>query len=370
MQTITDKKALASIFAGAIDALVTEPPKNEELFLLRSTSGTTGEPLHIVYEITPEGYERNKGVQRLLVCGSSMSQRLSNALLVRYGLEENQKILCVDPADIGDALSALLQDYAPDMLFGMSSLVSFMASRLTAAPFTSVKTLIISGEYLTAASKEVFAKYFPHAKLYQMYASMETNQISTLFCPYVPPNAYHVLDTVEVAIEAPDQEGVGEILIGRHLLRNIRMERYRIGDAGMLVQERCACGASATLHLTGRIGYDYLKLAGALLRKEEFDRVAKLCSTYIDDYRAEAFTDSSTGVLQGGVVLQVYRKSGVLSDAEQSRLIKTFYTELFVTPTQTLGNLVEQGIFLPLTIQSTIVPFERKAKEVTLYMRQ
>lgn len=365
-----DKNALAAVFGRAIDALVQTPPQKGELLLVRSTSGTTGNtPLHIVYEVTPEGFDRVRGAGRLLVCGSAMSQRLSNALLVRYGDTEKQRILCLHPADVGAELAPILKDFAPDMLFGMSSLTVSVSKAIGSAVFGSVRTLIVSGEYLTTPVRDILARYFPSATLFQMYASMETNQVSKLFCTHLPANAYHPLDTVSVTIDSPDEQGVGDILFGRILLRDFKMERYKIGDSGRLVQEACACGETTTLYLSGRSGYDYLKLAGAILRAEEFDRVANLCKDYIDEYRAEAFTIHRNGELCGGIVLQVYRKSGSLSEVEKSELAQFVSEELFLTPTRTLSDLVTKGIFVPIRVEVVLEPFARGAKEVKLRLR-
>lgn len=365
-----DKKALAAVFARAIDALVQTPPQKGELLLVRSTSGTSGNaPLHIVYEVTPEGFDRVRGAERLLICGSAMSQRLSNALLVRYGDTKGQRILCLHPGDKPADLAPILKDFAPDMLFGMSSLIVSVAEAIGPSVSESLRTLIVSGEYLTAPVRAIFARYFPGAAFFQMYASMETNQVSKLFCTHLPANAYHPLDTVSVTIDSPDEQGVGDILFGRTLLRDFKMERYKIGDSGCIVQKPCACGETTTLYLSGRSGYDYLKLAGAVLRKEEFDRVANLCKDYIDEYRAEAFTSTEGGRVRGGIVLKSYRARGVLSEPEKRDLAKKFSAELFITPTRTLEQIAGEGLFVPLTVETVAEPFVRKTKDVTLSMR-
>lgn len=172
-----------------------------------------------------------------------------------------------------------------------------------------------------------------------------------------------------MAIAQPDQGGVGDVLLSWDLPGGIRVSRYRIGDAGALVHEPCPCGENTRLELRGRSGYDYLKLSGAILHKDEFDRVAGLCGRFLDAYRAEAYTVEQMGRLLGGVALSVYRAAGPLSAEEKIALAQTFSAALFVTPTQTYANLVDRNIFVPLVIHNAEAPFPKGAKEVTLSMR-
>jgi phenylacetate-coenzyme A ligase PaaK-like adenylate-forming protein len=371
-ETCIDKIQIAEIFNEAVEDLITHPPKEAHKYLIRSTSGTTGKrPLHIVFEMNPHMYGRFDGSERLLGCIGLMNIRLSSALLIRYGSVEGQRIMCLDHKDLSDErVTPLLNDFAPDMVYGMVFFLLSTVRQVLAKGLESVHSIILTGEYLTASLRASLQGYFPNAVITEGYGSTEAALINTSPCGYLPPHTYHFLKGITVDINEPDEDGVGEVLISWKVFRNFRARRYKIGDSGKLLQEPCRCGESVTLQLMGRIGYDYLKLAGALLRKEEFDRVAALCKDLMDDYRAEAYSVNQMERIVGGVELQVYRSSGMLDATEKSALAAKFSSELFVTPTQTLADLVAKNAFIPLQIKTVTEPFAQSAKAVKLRLRQ
>lgn len=371
MNDSLDRAGIAPLFAEAMKDLQAHPPRAAQKYLLRSTSGTTGSgPLHIVFEMNPESFGRHRRAQRILGCVGLRNVRLSLVLLARYGDTPGQRVLCLDPKDVEDPrLSAVLEDYAADDSYGMLFFFKALGERLSASARASLKRLIVVGEYLTEASRGVLTRAYPNAQLVQGYGCTEAAQMSASPCAHLLPHQYHPLKGIEFAIDAPDAEGVGEVLVSWKVFRNLYARRYRLGDSGRLLSSPCACGEKVTLELRGRSGYDYLKLAGAVLRKDEFDRVAARFSESITAYRAEAYEARQMGRTLGGVVLHVYRAQRPLDAAESSALAAEFSAELFVTPTQTYEDLVGRGAFVPFVVMPAPEPFAGGGKAITLFMR-
>lgn len=369
MDTNLDRKGVAALFAKAMEWFIATRPYDATEYLLRSTSGTTDSgPLHVISKTPPGVYEYYDD-RRLVVCMGMLNTRLSTTRSARFGRPRNQRILCIDPSDLGANLSQILDDYAPDTVFGAVSFVSALATRARFERMDKVVRVSLTAEYLTTAARDALQKAFPKARVIGSYGTSETSLTTKYPCEFLPPGAHHPFATLDVAIENPDEHGVGDIVLSWDIVPGTRAERYRVGDQGRLVLEPCRCGERRTLVVMGRSGYDYIKLVGAVLRKEEFDRVAALQKEYIDDYRAEAYTVSNHGVTLGGVVLSVYRARGMLNDVERDELGRRVSEVLFVTPTRTYADLVRDKLFAPIVIESVDRAFERTGKEVKLRMR-
>jgi phenylacetate-coenzyme A ligase PaaK-like adenylate-forming protein len=371
MSGVTNREAIAALYREAAEQCIQTPPHPAKNYLVRSTSGTTGaKPLHVLYELGYEGTNRFPDARKVMLCASPMHVRLSNVLSISSA-PTVQQVLCFDPRMLEreDIAAHVIREFQPDTVFGMISFVSAVFTRIRTGLWDAIKRTVLTGEYLTEDTRALLKKCVPNARISQTYASTETAQVSKLQCVYLPPNAYHVLDGTDIEIHEPDEEGVGLVLVSKKVFRMIRLERYAIGDMGRLSSNTCACGEKQTLYMLGRSGYDHIKVAGALLRKEEFDRVAGLCPQYIDDYRAEAFIEHRPGQLLGGIELTVFRERGVLSERETAALAERFSSELFITPTRTLADLVRERIFMPLRISVVNKPFPLTLKVVKLKLR-
>lgn len=370
MESFTDREALRQQYLKARDLLIAAPPSDASRYMLRSTSGTSqSAPLHIIFEMDEEVMARFGDCRRVFGAVGTMSVRLLATLFVRYGKTPRQKIFFASVSDIGPDMASLADDFAPDMFYGFLSFNLSVLARMDSRALKSVPNVLVTGEYLTEAQRELLAQGCPRAKILQIYATSETTSASKDFCPYLGVNTYHARRGVAIDIINKDEDGVGDVVLSWNMFRDMRVSRYKIGDSGKIISEPCRCGEGSTLMLMGRSGFDYLKLVGALLRKEEFDRVSGLCRDLIDEYRAEAYSVNQMGKLLGGVELSVYRARGELTETEKLLLAERFSSELFVTPTQTFANLVDKNIFLPLRIKTVAEPFPRTGKDVTLKMR-
>jgi phenylacetate-coenzyme A ligase PaaK-like adenylate-forming protein len=195
-----------------------------------------------------------------------------------------------------------------------------------------------------------------------------TNEIGPIGiqCEYLSPNMYHPALGVEIEIVDTDENSAGNIVISKVLLNGKRIELYRIGDIGRLLETRCPCGASVTFEHFGRGVYDYIKLGGTTIRKEEFDRIVVLFPQYIDDYRVEVSERLIDGKLMGVVVLRAFRKRGPVTTGLCSEIARDVSSALFLTPTQTYADFVLRRLFLPLVVEYSSAPFPQKHKDIKL----
>ena len=127
----------------------------------------------------------------------------------------------------------------------------------------------------------------------------------------------------------------------------------------------CACGAAVTLEHLGRTGYDFVKVAGATLVREEFDRVALKLRAF-DDYRAQISTELQGQSIAGKIVLRIYRSDGAGTEKLAQEIGELFSKELFVTQSQSLQDIVSKKLFLPLSVKWGQEPFPLKNKEIKL----
>jgi len=203
----------------------------------------------------------------------------------------------------------------------------------------------------------------PSASIESVYISVETGAISGIPCGHLGRGMYHPKPGVVVEISGTDADGAGDILVSTQFGKKRRIERYRIGDIGRIIEGACACGAAHTFEVLGRRGYDYVKVAGALFHRAEFDRVAGRCADFFDDYRIEVSENSQGGA---DVLVRVYRTDGMW-DEDIRNNIAAGMSDAFVGPDKTLRDVFPRGF--TLRVERATDPFERRIKDVKITYR-
>lgn len=227
----------------------------------------------------------------------------------------------------------------------------------------------VAGEVMTEPRVKLLRESFPFARIRTMYNVTELFlPVSLPSCGHTPLNQYHPAKDVTIEIREPDEHGYGDLLVTRHLPQGVTIERYRTGDIVRMCGP-CPCGEAITFEIVGRRGFDYLKIAGTILRREEFDRVLSLEPGMADDYRAEASEELVDGRITGKIVLRVFRADGVSDPQLGAHIAELVSQNLFLTPTRTLGELVSEKNFLPLVVEFVSEPFPAKFKEVKVMQR-
>ena len=367
--TLELKRAdLSRMAEDVVRDFVAHPPANAMEYGIRVTSGTTDAPIVVVTKYGPQPLKKYAGNCRILVCLGSRSVRLSNALHLRNQIDRTgpQRIMFMDMKEVASDITPLLEDYAPDCLSGFPSFAGICARHLGGSG-PGVSLLQLAGERVMPSLKLVFDEHVPNAMIHMAYMATEVGVISTQGCAFLPVNQYHPKAGVHVDVLDPDESGTGDLVVSKQDEQNT-LERYHIGDLGRMVPGTCPCGARITFEHLGRKDYDYIKIVGALVRREEFDRVVGRFGQLISDYRVEVSEVTEEQAIKGHIVLSIYRPGGAVTPALAEEIVRDFSRELFLTPTQTLAQLVQQGTFLPLTVEFQSVPFRKKHKDIKISM--
>lgn len=371
LEQVLDRDGFLELALRSLEDLIAHPPAREELlyFSIRMTSGTSGRtPIIMASEHkkgTPVGFERARAI---VIAQGGNNARVGNTLFTLTTTEDETRILAIDDSDLREGIGALLQDLRPDGMRGFPSFIRRTGEYLGEMK-KEVRAMKITGEKWTPAMREDFERTFPNATFEIIYGIVEVGVVATSDCLHLERDHYHPVFDAGIDVYEPDEMGIGEILITRSFYRDFRAVRYKVGDVARIDTKLCACG-KPSFELFGRRGNDFLKVAGAVLFREEFDRVAALCRDLFDRYRAEVSRRIEEGRERGRIELSVYRSDGKWSKDIEREILKRFSEELFLTRTRTLEKLVQEGYFDPLVVVCREEPFPFTSKEVTLIERK
>lgn len=352
MQTKDD---LRELFQERLARLFAEqwPSAPAKRYRFMHTSGTTGLPLPVLYTDRPDWNPAFLGTgSRIVMIFGSKPLRLDFAR--SYADEDTapSDIMCLNPKTAPEVLERVRTDFKPTSFVCPPSVLLRSTEGWPEESCDAIISITLTGELATKTITEEIASRFPNADVRNYYPSTEAGLIGEQ-CEICQWNEFHPAPGVAVEISEPDPDGVGYLLVNKENKGGLALDRYRTGDLGRMSAHE---DGRPTFHLYGREGFDYIKLAGALLVREEFDRVAGELERYIDDYKAEVQTK-----LQGGLPihqLRIYvcptKTSALAADELKDLLAAEFANRLFVTPKATLAHAIENRIFQPLTVN--IVP--------------
>ncbi len=234
-----------------------------------SSSGSTGEPFRVYYE--PRAWATLKILVKLRArsaCGTRPTDRV--ALLDAVppsdgaigGAGRVARISILQPAS---RVAAELAAFGPDTIYGLPSALLEAGEELRASGARlRVRRIFTSGELLRPAVRQAITGAYG-APVFDVYGSSETKEIAWE-CPAGGMHINADVVRLEVLDEAnrPVPGGVEGNLVATLLVnRAMPLLRYRIGDRGSLLTERCACGHAFPLLgiVTGRRA-DMLVLEG------------------------------------------------------------------------------------------------------------
>lgn len=366
-----ERSDFARIAEQTLESHINNPPRDGRTRLVRMTSGTTGNlPMVFVREQPEDPPGWYIEASKAMLCGGSVPWRLGWVLMFRdEKIPRPAQILTIDAADLSHDVSHLIADFRPDMFAGFPSIIARVSEQISAAIGRAVRSIVMTGESLRAEVRHAFATRFPHAILRMQYMIQEIGYVSSpRYCPHLPLHTYHPargVNAVQLDVNDPDETGAGELLVSARINRSIDITQYRYGDLARISHAPCACGENESFEIIGRKGHDFIRLMGATLRREEFDRAAKEYADLFDDYRVEARAVDDAGSLKGKVVLKVHGARDASSAGLQS-IARRFSETVFLTPTRTLAQLAASGEFLPLEVIASEEPFAQKHKDVKL----
>jgi phenylacetate-CoA ligase len=236
-----------------------------------SSSGSTGEPFQVYYE--PRAWARLKYLVKLrarYACGLRAGDRVALLDTVAPEKETHRlgwgtrwaRISVLQPAE---AIAAALKRFAPDVVYGLpSSLLEVGRVLESQRQFLPVRAIFASGELLHRAARESLTAFF-QARVFDVYGTSETKEIAwecTEGRMHLNRDVVH-LETVDEAGRALPSGVEGDLVATTLVNRAMPLLRYRTGDRGTLLSERCSCGCALPLLgvVTGRTA-DVLVLEG------------------------------------------------------------------------------------------------------------
>ncbi|OGV37395.1 MAG: hypothetical protein A2020_15060 [Lentisphaerae bacterium GWF2_45_14] len=229
------------------------------------SSGTTGEPLSIVYTATDLERLAYNELRTFLACGMRKSDRvLLTCTLDRCfiaGLAYFEGARAIGAATIRNGLNSMeshleiIRRLKPTVLVGVPSflkrLIEYLDSENTIPEH--VRMLLCIGEPVRGLDLELnplghFLEKHWGAKVYSTYASSET---ITSFCDCESACGGHLLPELAVleildenAREVPCGE-IGEVVVTPLQIEGMPLIRFRTGDISFKVDEPCSCGRNS-----------------------------------------------------------------------------------------------------------------------------
>ena len=213
-----------------------------------SSSGSTGEPFRVYYE--PRAWATLKVLVKLrarTACGTRPTDRV--ALLDAVSPSDppsmpGGRVVRISILQPAAKVAAQLAAFAPDTIYGLPSALLEAGQELRSRGVRlQVRRIFTSGELLRPAVRLAIADAFG-APVYDVYGSSETKEIAW----ECPAGGMHInADVVRLEVlddaNRPVPRGVEGNLVATLLLnRAMPLLRYRVGDRGSLLAERCACG--------------------------------------------------------------------------------------------------------------------------------
>lgn len=332
-------------------------------FILRMTSGTSGltEPIAVLRPINgrvfPKGEERTVWTHDAYVIG--LLGTLLHIDANRLANTNRYQMLLLNPFRVGASAAATMNDFKADSVSAfpavLARLASLMLENKIPAP-ASIKKVILSGDFLHNSQRALIEQIFRNPKIELGYGLGEFGKIGNP-CIFLAPkyglNAFHPIQYKRlIELADIDENGYGEIIATSLGDPAICLIRYRTGDMARALQEKCECGANFTLILAGRKNFDYIKCAGAMLVRQELERVLKTLTEYIEEWRAEAREALNNTRIVGELTLKIKPTSQYDSLTNPEEFIRSKIEKtLFLTPTHTLANLISSGAFSSLKIE-------------------
>lgn len=365
------REDLVPIFDYLIEHVVQRPIPRAEArsYCIRTTSGTSGKgPLVVVSQHGDRVYRTDSGKSNaLLLANGARGIRMANLLYAWNITDGPVRVLsCGGVSDMNHKLAALIDDFRPDMIKGTLSTVLQITEGSADETREGVSVLRIAGELYTPSYKRLVTARFPRAITALTYLSAEMGVIGVARCGFLSSNHYHPEKGVVVTIVDMDGEGVGEISVSKDVYPGVLVEDYRTGDVGRLVEKPCACGQKVTFEVLGRAGYDYVKVAGMVIRRDAVERALASVQHCFSTYRAYVSAVRVGDTYRGQLEIVLFREAGVLSLIDIQTITSVVGAELQVTPTLFYRELVSKKLCMPLKVSCTNLPFPVSNKTLPL----
>ena len=247
----------------------------------RQTSGTTGQPVEVVWPLEMmawvDGADRRSldwlgvglGDRRLYVRGSTSSSRLSRRIRALAFNSDRVIPAALEDAEYRQAAVARVRRKPPAIVFGNVKSTDRLALAVEGdAPFEAGVVVTTAGK-LHPHYREMIERGFD-CPLYERYGTLEIGLIAH---PCREQKRQHLAAEV-VLVEVVREDGtpaepgeLGDVLVTCLRNRTMPLIRYRVGDLGSLAGDSCPCGRGLPVleSLVGRTNEMLARVDGGLV---------------------------------------------------------------------------------------------------------
>ncbi len=201
------------------------------------------------------------------------------------------RVLVLDDKDYHASTRKLITEFETDAIFSphgrLKKLQGVLGGKVSMHNVTFMNPV---GELQTRRAREAWARTFPGAEIAATYGMSELGAtFSTMQAPCIPQatNRVHPGRGIMFEIHKPDRFGVGEIMVSKRILPKKKIHQRLTGDMGRLIPGKCVCGASITLEMLGRYGFDYVPFAHAGLTLGAIEDALYPVQRSIQSFRVE-----------------------------------------------------------------------------------
>lgn len=381
IRTISDFKKLP--FLTRKELVDTQPldrifVPEDQLAGASTTSGTSEHPSLIIPKIRGKGdhYDfrqaKKNGIKRLMLLISANS---TNRFLTQPP-PANFFVVFADISNLALAAQVAAETKIDALYSTANSLYFFLPYLQEKYDAKYIKDVYLGGELCSEKKYTVFKNFFPKAVIRANYGMSETQWVGWQ-CKYLAgktPSVYHFFQSFYPEVIDPQtgedlpygQEG--ELVLTALKRKAFIPVRYRTNDLIMVSLQKCAC-KKTLFEFIGRVGSDYISVAGARLVKNEVEKILSKEKKIVLDFKfyiLEKLKDSKI-IYDFQIQLIPKDKRLVANTKLEQSLAKKLETGLKVSPTLTFGDLIKKGIFLPLKV-SLVEKLPQEAKRKTFEM--
>ena len=249
-EKVNSIRDLESVFTTGLDLI----ERREDFICAQDhisfeTTGTQGRNKWLHFTWKEINKMANSCMVGLLLLGFRQSDRFLNCFNYSFWVPgfvfqrgvERLGAFCIGASKTSpDSIYERIEPYGISALIGYPSLlmrVTDLAEKHGAPRITAIMT---AGERITPQMREWMEGVWG-CNVYATYGLTEACGGVGGECIY--KNGYHMEELLNwVEIDAPDEDGYGEILLTTLNRRCMPLIRYRTGDVGRIVEEKCACG--------------------------------------------------------------------------------------------------------------------------------
>lgn len=212
----------------------------------------------------------------------------------------------------------------PKFILGFPSAVTILARYMNKnkiEPFSSVKTVICSGETLYDWQRELLEETFK-CRVHAVYSHNEVSVFATT-CAY--SNDYHIYPEYGIA-ELIHKDGkpvtkegeMGEIVVTGFNNPLFPLIRYRTGDIGVLAHQKCKCGRNYLLlkRIEGRVQDFIVSKSGRYIPLTGFYGLVAKCSNNVRNCQL-------VQEVEGEVILNIVKDKGY-TDEDENSIVRAF----------------------------------------------